>query len=128
MDGKEIKFKLGFKKDGSTFWQILTLDEIIEGKIAYGGRRKPDYTLRYTGLKDKKGTELYEADKIKHGDLQEVGIIKFGHPFCQGFIIRFVEDFLGNRIEPNDTVNTTWCGLGISDEKCIEIIGNEYER
>jgi hypothetical protein len=67
---REIKFRYIWKHDGTGEIRTkeYTLDDIEHGKV-----EKPDFTirwnliarLRFTGLKDSKGVEIFEGDIIK---------------------------------------------------------------
>jgi len=101
---REIKFRAWHKKDNTMYnkgwYDDLLLGEDIGNK----------YLMQYTGLKDKKGVEIYEGDIVKTISRDNmVGVVEY---WKDRFIIRRV-----NKAQNISLLSTD-----------LEIIGNIYEN
>ena len=119
---KEFKFKAWDKKNNDWF-DDNEGDLYIElnGDIDFGwnGEVMDDYTdriilMQYTGLKDKKGVEIYEGDVLFH-PLQ--GRRKVYYPYSErvaSYGLRNIDNGFGSTLQDSHAV---W-----------EVIGNIYEN
>lgn len=98
--------------------------------ISCGSNLTPTHypIMQFTGLLDKNGKEIYDGDIVKDYYLKQIGKIKFGHPFCQGFTIRYFEHFNEEKINAFDSDDIAWAGLTMDSAKHYEVIGNIYEN
>lgn len=85
--------------------------------------------MEYSGLKDKKGKEVFEDDIVKVNDFTEhIGIVKFGKHKSNDMSNSYECGNLGFYIEFNDEHHLLrqdiyfWFGLG------MEVLGNTYEN
>jgi len=126
---REIKFKLHHKKMGMSepfglFWEeidfpspmddgmacIITRDYLVGQNITARGILESSEKIRYTGLKDSKGNEIYEGDIIAYS---------YDHyPTARGRRTGVVEW---------DDEQAKFKILCYSDNSCFEVIGNVYE-
>ena len=119
---KDIKFR-AWDKDNNDWFNEYDGDLYIElnGNINFGwnGEIMDDYTdriilMQYTGLKDKKGVEIYEGDVLFH-PLQ--GRRKVYYPYNEtvaSYGLRDIDSGFGNTLQDSHAV---W-----------EVIGNIWEN
>lgn len=139
---KDIKFKLVFKRHGNIsgvdapdyVFVVKTLDQIADSGFLGYFDNESYYTLvatlRYTGLKDKKGTDIFEGDIVRWDDnskgaywrvckvvWETSGFKLIGHTF--------------NSKTPKDTSQKVIFSFGsfiYQYDRALEIIGNIYEN
>lgn len=109
----DIKFRL-FDKDRK-ITVIYTLKKLIATTFR---RSKFDFRGRFTGLKDKNGKEIYEADivKIEYADFKFKGVVKYD------------ETYLAYVITNTYTATHEYENLGDYIDYGIEVIGNIYDN
>ena len=100
---REIKFRVWIKVSQ----RFATWEDICHKKNFHRLIDNPDYILmQYTGLKDKKGVEIYEGDIIDYdGEIANVTYENIMVSFCVG----------GNSFDNSET-------------KYMKVIGNIYEN
>lgn len=117
---REIKFRAWDRVN-----KIMTYNPInainFEGQILLNDGKfydidKTDYILmQYTGLKDKKGKEIYEGDLAKSGEFIHQIIFKDG---CFGF----------ENINPINKISMNFAYMSKELARIIEVVGNIYEN
>lgn len=118
---RDIKFRAWDKKKNGWFDDVGSLYIELNGNINLGwnGEVMDDYTdrvilMQYTGLKDKKGFEIYEGDVLFH-PLQ--GKRKVYYPYSErvaSYGLRDIDTGFGSTLQDSHAV---W-----------EVIGNIYEH
>lgn len=116
---EEIKFRAQFVEDNK--WHYFTLSGIANLGIALINYK---HWTRYTGLKDKNGTEVYEGD-IWGGYPNEkaVSVIKFGR-YDNG---RSYEEAISGNGWYQEGPLGLW-GFTEGDVQGGEVVGNIYEH
>lgn len=77
------------------------------------GSHRSRTIMQFTGLKDKNGTEIYEGDIVKTGDL--VGPVSFGRGVYEVAWRGYLSSSFNKR-------------LCVHDTRSLEVIGNVYEH
>lgn len=131
---REIKFKafdkidnriagvrqIEFKQNGDIDFFVIIKPKVInkQGDLYYEfPKRQPNEfeLLEYTGLKDKKGNEIYEGDIIKSG-------------FGEKVIVEYIEKIASFRLITNHTQTKENFELSKSWANDVKVIGNKYEN
>ena len=124
---REIKFRAKSNGTGRWWFGDLFYDQVEPG-IPFINNGKGTICQcvkgtvgQFTGLLDKNKKPIYEGDIVKCDKLKdEIGEVKFGHPFCQGFYVRIYNLIKKER--------TSWYVLTIESKKELEIIGNIHDN
>ena len=76
--------------------------------------------MQFTGLKDSKGVEIYEGDRVKD-KYNKIGVVEYYLPFA-GFIAK-------HKIGTNDPANERVLHIQLDQARNeFEVIGNIYEE
>jgi len=129
---REIKFRAWLPNSKEQEKMVYDIG-VVRGKpyfensrIVYEGGKNTDrdgsnnykfefYLMQFTGLKDKKGKEIYEGDIVKGGDCSGNFEVVFGEYYSECYSRHF-----GWKINTEWTEEFNW-------EK-LEVIGNIYEN
>ena len=111
----KIKFKFWFP-DTKKMSIAYTLDELLDG----GWYDIPKHiTLQYTGLKDKKGKEIYEGDIVNLNHWNSSDLFDYSKPF----IVKWEHGQVNFK-----QGNFNYFIGGLVGKLDIKIIGNIYEN
>lgn len=115
-DNYEGKWCFGYEYPSLGGFSLLG-EVVLMGEI---GKYSLDYyqhikIMQFTGLKDKKGKEIYEKDIIKMGSDDKLAIVNWSTKFAS---------FVLNR---DGWAFSHWFGESCNPED-VEIVGNEFEN
>lgn len=116
---REIKFRIYNKKTKKmvSVWSVAGARNLINDKPSYyfinNMHEKKSELMQFTGLKDKKGKEIYEGDIVKFDDGEIVEVVLF----CGAFMPKLEK---GQCVKINYDAKPVW--------QDGEVIGNIYEN
>lgn len=124
--GKNVHDSMSFNEDGTAYYYNL---QNGEGSGEHGAY----ILMRYTGLNDRNGTEIYEGDIIQFEDMGEEGYeYKEGYDFTNRAVVVFkngrytLDKFMYTNsgvLEELDDHEETWLVIQTS-----EIVGNIHDH
>jgi uncharacterized phage protein (TIGR01671 family) len=116
---REIKFRAWDKETGlwyGNYGEPFTLKDAM-GKMWHTGLDRLEF-MQYTGLKDKKGKEIYEGDIVRIGSLD-------GEPLGE---IEWISDQAQYEIRDNDKYQFGGEHVNELHTRYFEVIGNIHEN
>ena len=114
MENIKIKF---YCMESCSFSRIFTIEELANGLYDFHCEVNKAIKLQYTGLKDKKGVEIYEGDILLVDELG-IGLVEYIESYFRIFRPYIFSVNLCNYTSPSI----------LESKNKVEVIGNIYKN